>query len=313
MIKKSVPILAFLSISTVMSQAAIVWTGGGNTDNLFDAANYSGGAPVETGSGLDTPIGNDLTIENATIGSGAGYTINFGQLEADQDDTVNFINTTLNATGTTGGFAGSSVGNLNDLGATFNVLRGSSINIQFILHGTLNIDGTSSVRFRGGGNPINGTAANTNINLTDAGAQLILTNAANFSTNKDNGDKIFAYNSVGALVSYNSDNTILTLAPGGGGTTGTANFSAILEPSDIVIDKLQILANKDIELRWTAPPGEYSVECSFDLTSWEELTDAEIQVGESSAITVDRFADPTGNTAGVTQIYYRILSLTELQ
>jgi hypothetical protein len=242
MIKKSVRILAFLSISTVMSQAAIVWTGGGNTDNLFDAANYSGGAPVETGSGLDTPIGNDLTIENATIGSGAGYTISFGQLEADQADTVNFINTTLNATGTTGGFAGSSVGDVNDLGATFNILGGSSINIQYMLHGTLNIDGTSSVRFRGGGNPINGTAANTNINLTDAGAQLILTNAANFSTNKDNGDKIFAYNSVGALVSYNSDNTILTLAPGGGGTTGTANFSAVPEPSGTALFGLAGLA-----------------------------------------------------------------------
>ena len=70
--KNSLPILALLSISTVMSQAAIVWTGGGDTNNLFDAANYSGGAPVESGSGADAPLGDDLTIENATIGSGAG-------------------------------------------------------------------------------------------------------------------------------------------------------------------------------------------------------------------------------------------------
>jgi hypothetical protein len=99
----------------------------------------------------------------------------------------------------------------------------------------LNIDGTSSVRFRGGGNPINGIALNTNVNLTEAGAQLILTNAANFSTNQNNGDKIFAYNAAGALVSYNSDNSILTIAAGGGVTTGTANFSAIPEPSGIAL------------------------------------------------------------------------------
>ncbi|MFT5856592.1 MAG: hypothetical protein ACI8XO_003846 [Verrucomicrobiales bacterium] len=309
--KNSLPILALLSISTVMSQAAIVWTGGGDTNNLFDAANYSGGAPVESGSGADAPLGDDLTIENATIGSGAGYTIGFGEVEADQEDTVNLINTVLDATGTTGGFAGTSVGNVNDLGATFNVLGGSSINIQFLLHGTLNIDGTSSVRFRGSANPINGTTLNTNVNLTEAGAQLTLTNAANFSSNQSNGDKIFAYNASGVLVSYNSDNTILTIAPGGGGTTGTANFSAIPEPSGFVIDRVQILANKDIELQWTAPPGEYSVEFSFDMTSWEELTDAEIAVGESSAVTIDDFAGPFGNAEGVTRVYYRILRIPE--
>ena len=65
--------------------------------------------------------------------------------------------------------------------------------------------------------------------------------------------------------------------------------------------------------RGLSPPGEYSVEFSFDLTSWEELTDVEIAVGESSAITVDGFANPTGNTTGVTKIFYRILSLAELE
>ena len=69
------------------------------------------------------------------------------------------------------------------------------------------------------------------MNLLSAGAQLILSSAANFSTNQSNGDKIFAYNSAGALVSYNSDNTILTLNTAGGVTTGTANFSPIPEPS----------------------------------------------------------------------------------
>ncbi|MDA7881910.1 PEP-CTERM sorting domain-containing protein [Akkermansiaceae bacterium] len=217
--------------SVCLSPAAIIWTGGGNVNDLFDAANYSGGAPIETGSGTDTPIGDDLTIENATIGSGAGFTIGFGELEADQADTVTLSNTTLDATGTTGGFAGTSVGDVNDLGATFNILNGSSVNLQFIIHGTLNIDGTSSVQFRGGGNPINGTAANTAVNLTEAGAQLILTNEANFSTNQNNGSKIYAYNAAGALVSYNSDPSILTLVTAGGVTTGTANFSAIPEPS----------------------------------------------------------------------------------
>lgn len=228
-------IAAILTVSIVSSQAAIIWTGGGDTDNLFDPANYSGGAPVESGSGADTPLGDDLTIENATIGSGAGYTIGFGELEAGEADIVTFINTSVDGTGTTGGLAGTSVGDLNDIGAEFNVTNGSSLNLQFIIHGTLNIDGTSSVRFRGGGNPINGTPANTAVVLTDAGARLILTNAANFSTNQGNGNKIYAYNASGSLVSYNSDNSILTLVTAGGVTTGTANFSAIPEPSSALL------------------------------------------------------------------------------
>ena len=231
-----------IGLTVCVSQAAIIWTSGGNTDDLFDPLNYSGGAPVETGSGTDTPLGDDLTIENATIGNGAGYTIGFGELEAGEGDTVTLSNTTLDATGTTGGFAGTSVGDVNDLGAVFNITNNSFVNLQFIIHGTLNIDGTSAVRFRGGGNPINGTAANTNVNLIEAGAQLILTNAANFSTNQSNGDKIFAYNSSGSLVSYNSDNSILTLVTGGGVTTGTANFSAVPEPSSALLAGLAGLA-----------------------------------------------------------------------
>jgi hypothetical protein len=239
--KKTMTSAALIGLTVCASHAAIIWTGGGNTDNLFDAANYSGGAPVETGSGTDTPLGDDLLIANATIGNGAGYTIGFGELEAGAGDTVTLSNTTLDATGTTGGFAGTSPGDVNDLGAVFNITNNSFVNLQFIIHGTLNIDGTSAVRFRGGGNPINGTPADTNVNLTEAGARLILTNAANFSTNAGNGNKIFAANASGTLVSYNSDNSILTLVTAGGVTTGTANFSVVPEPSSALLAGLAVL------------------------------------------------------------------------
>lgn len=210
------------------SYAATTWVGGG-ADSLFDAANYNGTAPVESTAANLNPLADDLFITGANIASGAGYTVGFGRLQLGAGFAATFDSTGINATGNTGGFSGSG----NDLSSSFSFANGSIANVQFVLNAIYSIDATSSLRLRGGGNPINsGGASPVEIHLVDQGAQLILTNAANFSTNQGNGNKIFAYNAAGDLVSYNSDNSIITLITAGGVTTGTANFAApIPEPA----------------------------------------------------------------------------------
>ena len=213
------------SLVTLPAYAATNWIGGG-AESLFDAANYDGAGPVESTAATQTPFNDDLVISGATIANGAGYTIGFGRLQAGQGFNVTLDDTTINATGNTGGFSGTG----NDLSSSFDLINGTDVNIQFVLNAIYSIDGTSSMRLRGGGNPINsGGASPVQIHLTEPGAQLVLTNVGNFTTNQSNGDKIFAHNAAGQLVSYNSDNSILTLVTANGVTTGTANF-AVPEP-----------------------------------------------------------------------------------
>ena len=217
-----------VALVTLPTYAATTWVGGGNTDDLFDTANYTGSAPVQSTGAAQTPLAEDLFITGASIANGAGYTVGFGRLQLGAGFAATFDNTNINATGNTGGFSGTG----NDLSTNFSFVNGSIANVQFVLNAIYSIDATSSLRLRGGGNPINsGGASPVEVHLFDQGAQLILTNAANFSTNQANGNKIFAHNAAGELVSYNSDNSILTLVTAGGVTTGTANFAPIPEPA----------------------------------------------------------------------------------
>ena len=76
------------------------------------------------------------------------------------------------------------------------------------------------------------------------------------------------------------------------------------------ITGIRRLENGDIAITWTAPPGEYSVEYSFDNQDWSlELTDAVIEVGESSAVTIDNFiANPPVGPAPP-RVFYRVLAV----
>ena len=93
---------------------------------------------------------------------------------------------------------------------------------------------------------------------------------------------------------------------------GADEILALFESqAELSIDSIDVLANGDVEVRWSGPPGDYSVEYSFDMRagSWLELNDPSIPAGESSAVTLDIAADAVGNQAGIERIYYRILSV----
>ena len=85
--------------------------------------------------------------------------------------------------------------------------------------------------------------------------------------------------------------------------------STSVEADDVKfeITSIRRLENGDYEIRWTASPGDYSVEYSYDLTDWLELDDPTIESGESSAITIDNFiANPQDGSAPPPRVQYRI-------
>jgi len=72
---------------------------------------------------------------------------------------------------------------------------------------------------------------------------------------------------------------------------------------DFAISSIEILESGAAEIRWTAPPGEYAVDFSFDLVGWSELDDTSIPPGESSAVTIDNVIATNPDN---TRVYYRI-------
>lgn len=75
------------------------------------------------------------------------------------------------------------------------------------------------------------------------------------------------------------------------------------EAVEFAINSIQILGDGSAEIRWSAPPGEYAVDFSFDLIDWLELDDTSIPPGESSAVTVDGFIATNPDN---TRVYYRV-------
>lgn len=77
-------------------------------------------------------------------------------------------------------------------------------------------------------------------------------------------------------------------------------------PDTIEITDVEILGDGSAQLTWTASPGEYSLEYSFDLMAgnWLELSDNElIEPGETEGISVDSTIAPN---AANTKVFYRI-------
>ncbi len=216
----------------------IIWTGDAGNNSLFDAANYSvsynpatdtyGPSPA-TGPVQDVAYGMDVQFTDAGNSLG-GYTVGFGGFSVGDGNTACFQNSGLDRAGTTGGIR-------QGLYEFF----GSTSELQYLSPNTAGttgvyyFDGSSSMTLTGGGNPLNTSIAGTAVEvLLDQGASLSLTNAANFTTNQNNGDKIFFANASGVVKSVNDHladagvTSIGALATAGFGTfdAGTSTFTA---------------------------------------------------------------------------------------
>lgn len=212
-------LIASLALAaTATSQAVIVWNGGGDNSNFYDNANWDFSGSVETGmpasgGNPSAATADDILILGATINETSGA---FTNIEIGDGLSVTLDGTSFRFTNNNG-FTG-----LNDAGdvtSTFNIINGSSFNAQFAAVGiTVNVDSTSSIRFRGGGDPINSQVEQTTINLAP-GAQLTLASVAEFT---EQGADI----RVGGI-SFSDDPSILSL----NGTTATA----VPEPSSVVL------------------------------------------------------------------------------
>jgi len=146
--------------------AEIVWTGANGAD-IFDEANWDlSNSPVDI-IDPNISIDDDVIIANAVVEIpqltgqqrfqvGSGFTITV-------DDSV--IRSTGGSNDGIGGPNGSKLP-VGPEGPILDIKNGSSVEVFFIVNGVqMNIDGTSSVIFGGGGNPVN----NSVINIQDGG------------------------------------------------------------------------------------------------------------------------------------------------
>lgn len=211
--------LLMLGLGAAAAQAAITWTGGGDATNFYDDANwdFTGGAianmPVSGGAASD-PILDDMNITGVTIdeNSGAFTNIEIGDGFSLSLDAVTFNFTQSN------GFTGVDDGG--DVASVVNLTNGSLLNGQFISVGlTVNVDSTSELRIRGGGDGINSQTEATVVNLAP-GAKLTLPTEAEFTEQADTqGGSIFVN---GVQVTGTNLHSLLTFVDNGGSVTATA-------------------------------------------------------------------------------------------
>lgn len=163
--KKHLFSIASLALAgTISSQAAIIWTGATNSDS-FEDLNWD-----FAGSGVTAVDANVSIADNVTI-TGANVVIPDvaaqGRFQVGNGFTLTLDNATLGAANNDG--AG---GEPSGTGIIVNVTNNSQFNPFFVVNNVaVDIDGTSSATFGGGGNPINIAT----VNLT-AGAFLAFNN-----------------------------------------------------------------------------------------------------------------------------------------
>lgn len=219
---KSLLSLTILSCATLSSQAVIVWTGGGASDDFYDAANwdFSGSASASVAS----PTDDIMTITSATLNepSAAFSNIEIGDGLSVVLDGTSF--TFTNNNGFTGVDDGPGTVPVNPI-STLSLTNGSTLNSQFASVGIdILVDSTSSLIFRGAGDPINSQTERTRI-LLSPGAQLTLASVAEFT---EQGADIIVDG-----VSFADDSSILNFS----GTTGTA-VAPIPEPGSVLFAAL---------------------------------------------------------------------------
>jgi hypothetical protein len=151
-----------LASSLSVSQAAIVWTGATSGDP-FDDSNWD-----FSGSAVAAVDENVSIADNITITNGAIVMPNIGgqgRFQIGNDFTMTLDNSAFDlVAGGNDGVGGEPA----STGVSISLLNGSQLNPFFIVNAVaLDIDGTSSATFGGGGNPVNLST----INLT-AGSTL---------------------------------------------------------------------------------------------------------------------------------------------
>lgn len=245
---------ALLCLATLPSQAALVWTGAGDGISLYAEANWlddNGVVPAANTINGNTVI-TAATGGSILITSGAGSPSNFGGnfqigatdltvgggkvLASAGSQVIGGGSSSLSAdggairTGQLSGFNSILVDNSGEIdlfntsgiqGAAsmpITVQNGSTISTQFITNSMIQVDGTSSIEFLGGGNPIN----NTTVDLATSGT-LILVSAAEIDEHIG-GNKIFVN---GVQVTLANRDSLLAIS---GGTA-----VAIPEPSSLLL------------------------------------------------------------------------------
>lgn len=204
--------------ATSSSHAVILWTGGGNTADFYDNANWDFSGSGETampvgGGNPSAATADDIIIAGATLTETSGA---FTNIEIGDGLSVTLDGTTFTFSNGNG-FSG--INDAGDATSTLSLINGSFLDAQFATIGiTISVDGTSSLNFRGSGDPINSQTEKTTIILAP-GAQLTLPTEAEFT---EQGADI----EVGGI-SFASDPSILSF----NGTTATA----VPEPSSMAL------------------------------------------------------------------------------
>jgi hypothetical protein len=141
-------ISGLLAVSILASPAAVIWTGATSSD-VFDDSNWDFSGSIESAVDFNVSVLDDVTIlnGNAEIADVAAQ----GRFQIGNGFTLTLDNSILGAANNDG--AG---GEPSGTGITINVINGSQFNPFFVVNNVaVNIDGTSSATFGGGGNPIN--------------------------------------------------------------------------------------------------------------------------------------------------------------
>lgn len=154
--KKLIHTSGIFAFSALVAPAAIIWTGATSADP-FDDTNWdfsgSGVAAVDP----NVSIADNVTISNATV------TIpdlpGQGRLQVGNGFTMTLDNSILGVANNDG-----TGGEPSGTGIQIDITNGSQFNPFFVVNNvSVDIDGTSSATFGGGGNPVNIAT----INLTD--------------------------------------------------------------------------------------------------------------------------------------------------
>ncbi|WP_425399017.1 PEP-CTERM sorting domain-containing protein [Aeoliella sp.] len=176
---KMVHLVCWLSTSFIVTlaadcQAVISWTGGGLDPSLvFAEDNYDLSGSTVTAIDPNVAVFDDVVFSGANISAS-----DFGGGALQIGDSYSLsLNSTTFVTDATGGISGVAGGTT----SAVHLSNGSSLSTQFATVGlTVNVDATSAITFRGGGDPINSQTSPTQVHLTP-GATITMASDTEFS------------------------------------------------------------------------------------------------------------------------------------
>ena len=230
--------LLFMGTSTLIAASpiygAVVWTGAVDND-LFNDGNWDFSGAVNGTSAIDpnVAINEDLEITGATVNGATG--IGFGQIIIGDNHSLTLTNSNLTMAGTDG-IAGvdDGPGTARTNASVLNLVN-SSADLQFASIGMdINVDATSSLNFRGGGDPLNGQTELSRAVLAPGG-QLTFPTVAEFTEQATTQSSLIIVDGVQA--DGVNMNTLFSFS----GSTGTA-LSQVPEPSSTALLGLSGLA-----------------------------------------------------------------------